>query len=95
MGALDEWRGPFDEVSVKDFLKGMRPGDAAHVYREDSTASGAKLPDHRGWLQKEADGGFAVSTPIRGTRISGDQLGIDEAVDAVRELDPDYVVHDA
>ncbi len=91
---LERWDGPFDEVSVQDFLETRSEGDVMQVYRTTTTARSQEVPVHLGWFKKERDGRFAAQTP-RGTRISGDQLEMEEVVEALRELDPEYVVHDA
>ena len=93
MGTLNKLRGPFDDRSVKNFLEGMRSGEVGHLYRE-GTASGEKVPNHLGWLWKQADDQFAVSTP-RGTLISGDELKTYEAVETILEPNPEYIIHDA
>lgn len=94
MGALERWNGPFSQKAIRDFFEGMRLGQAAHLYREETTASGDRVPDHLGWFQKETNGRLAASTGAYGTRISGNTLNLDEAVSAASEPNPDYIVYE-
>lgn len=60
---LERWEGPFDEVTVRNFLEARSEGDVMQVYRTTTTARGQEVPVHLGWFQKERDGRFAAQTP--------------------------------
>jgi hypothetical protein len=48
-----------------------------------------------GWFQKDQIERFAAQTPSLGQRLWGDWIGLEEAVAAFMEIDPDYVLHNA